>query len=70
MADHGFPAQRYERLFIQTKMLGKNIRPGPLPRQNNAGPLRLQLASPKRDKIRRVRQRVWRYLEVGLGGQI
>jgi hypothetical protein len=32
--------------------------------------LRLQLASPKRDKIRRVRQRVWRYLEAGLGGQI
>ena len=33
-------------------MLGEHIRAGPLSRENDAGPLRLQLASPKREKNR------------------
>jgi hypothetical protein len=36
-------------------MLGEHIGAGPLSGKNDAGPLRLQVASPKREKIRRGR---------------
>ena len=50
MRDHRLTAQRYQRLMRKAEMPGEDGRARPLPRENDAGPLRLQLASPKREK--------------------
>jgi hypothetical protein len=50
MAYHWLAPQGHQRLLLQSKMLRKYIRPGPLPSENNARPLHLQLASPKYEK--------------------
>lgn len=51
MRDHWLAADGYQRLLLKPEMLSEHIRAGPLSRENDAGPLRLQLASPKREKI-------------------